>query len=165
MILKRKNIVRFTTGNGIKASDEQLQGKKIPFKVGEELTIRLTMNWRDEADKKAELFPLRMAGLWQGHYRDCDLSSGWVAAPFSCFPALGFYVSSVPLPSRLCTTLPGKRRIILALLQHFLHDSSCQIPFQGCVGWVCSMCSVISQLRTSLHIQAHRNPLNKILLS
>lgn len=70
----------------------------------------------------------------------------------------------MPLPNRLCTTLPGERRIISALLQHFLHDSPCQIPFQGCVGWVSSMCSIISQEKTALHNQACENLLNIILL-
>lgn len=29
---ERKNIILFTPGNGIKASEEQLQGKRVPFK-------------------------------------------------------------------------------------------------------------------------------------
>lgn len=84
------------------------------------------------------VFPVGTArpASWLGFRRQCDLSTGWVAAPFSCLPTLGVYVCLMPLPSRLCIALPGKRGIIVALLQHFLHDGPCQIPSQGCVGWV-----------------------------
>ena len=154
---KRKSIVLFTPGKRI-----QLQGKRIPFTGRRAWQPGLTTTWRGCADKKAECSLQGQPVSWQGLCRQCDFSTGRVATPFSCLPILGFYVSSMPLPSRLCTTLPGKRRIIVALLQHFLHGQS---PFQGCVGWVCSACSILGTSRTSLHMQAHENPLNIILLS
>lgn len=154
------NIVLFTPGKGIKAREEQRQGKRILSKGQKKRQSGLATHRRGQADKRQTASSRASRPLGMG-----TAEIGCVAPPFSCLPTLGFYVSSTPLPSRLCTTLPGKRRIILALLQHFLHDGSCQIPFQGCVGWVCSTRSIIGQSRISLHIQAHENLLNLILLS
>lgn len=44
----------------------------------------------------------------------------------------GVYVWLTPLPSRLWRTLPGKRGIIVALLQHFLHHGVlAKFPFEA----------------------------------
>lgn len=115
--------------------------------------------------KKAERFLEGRPASWHRGYGDRGVSLGWGAAPFGCHPALRVPASPRPLPSRLCTILPGERRIILALSQHFFHNSLCHIPFQGWVGRAHSAHSVISQERTSLHVWACENPSNIMLLS
>lgn len=123
-----QNRVLFTPESGIKA--------------GEELTPGLTTTWRHEADKKAERFLEGWPASWRGGLGDGGIGAGSCSAQLPS--GAGIVRVSRPLPSRRCTTLPGERRITLALSQHFLHDSLCHIPFQGWVGRAHSTHAIIS---------------------
>lgn len=160
----RKNIVLFTP-QGIGSGPASSSYKERGFCS----TGRRTNSWGRPLEglcrQKAACLLYGRSASWHGCCRGCDVSTGQGAVPLSCLPTQGFYVLPMPLPSRLCTTFPGEGRIILALLQHFLQNSLCQVPFQGCVAQVHPVCSIISQWRTSPHIQAHESPLHKSLLS
>lgn len=142
----RKNRALFTPGSRIQASEEQQMRKEDSVQSGEEGTVRADPRLEALCRQKRQSVSLRGdQPLGTGAAEDAVSSRGWVAAPFSCLPALGCSVTPKPLPSRLCASLPGERRIILALFPHFFHDHLCHIPFQGCVGWVHSTHSIISQ--------------------
>jgi hypothetical protein len=84
---------------------------------------------------------------------------GMVAAPSSCLPTLDSMYLQCLSQAGFVQHCQEKEELISALWEHFLqYDSPCQLPFQRYVGWIHSMCSIISSREQLFTFKLTRTP-------